>query len=439
MIDLLGLLPKLSMREALALNIQGNPWAAPRVAGCMKLLPIDRWLLPKGRSRRNLFDMAHVRVALEDLFGEDLHLARVRSMANGVVGIVGAAVVSIAAIGRAYARLAEIESKSGIKQVNRLLSNDGLVLDELMPLWIQHVVGTIANIVVAMDWTDFDDDDHTTLCVYLVTTHGRATPLAWRTVKKSTLKNRRPGYELDMVKRIHSWLPAQVHVTLLADRGFGYARLHRLLEKSHWDLVLRFQENIFVTKADGTKAKVSLFVPPNGRAIRLIDVKVTGELDPVPAVVLVKRKNMKEAWCLATSLKTADANDIIRAYSRRFSIEETFRDTKDITFGLGLRATHIGDGKRRDRLLFLIAIAHTLLTLLGAASEASGLDRTLKANTSPKRTMSLFNQGLYWYSCLPNMRDDRFDRLMTTYDKIVREHKFLGEILKFELPLPQQK
>ncbi len=80
-----------------------------------------------------------------------------------------------------------------------------------------------------------------------------------------------------------------------------------------------------------------------------------------------------------------------------------------------------------------------LLTLLGAASEASGLDRTLKANTSPKRTRSLFNQGLYWYSCLPNMRDDWFDRLMTTYDKIVREHKFLGEILKFELPLPQQK
>ena len=127
--------------------------------------------------------MAHVRVALEDLFGEDLHLARVRSMANGVVGILGASLVSVAAIGRAYARIAEIESKSGVKQVDRLLSNDGVRLDEVMPLWIRHVIGTIENIVVAMDWTDFDDDDHTTLCVYLVTTHGRATPLAWRTVK----------------------------------------------------------------------------------------------------------------------------------------------------------------------------------------------------------------------------------------------------------------
>lgn len=410
-----------------------------RVAGCMKLLPIDRWLLPKGRSRRNLFDMAHVRVALEDLFGEDLHLARVRSIANGVVGILGATVVSIAAIGRAYARLADIKSKSGVKQVDRLLSNDALLLDELMPLWVQHVVGTIDNIVVAMDWTDFDDDDHTTLCVYLVTTHGRATPLAWQTVKKSKLRNRRTGYELGMVKRIRAWLPGQVHVTLLADRAFGYEKLYQLLKANQWDYVLRFRENILVVKPDGSSAKAATFVPPNGRATKIVDVKVTGKRVSVPAVVLVKGKNMKEAWCLATSLSTADAKEVVRAYSRRFSIEETFRDTKDITFGLGLRATHIGDAQRRDRMLFLIAIAHTLLTLLGAASEASGLDRTLKTNTSPKRTMSLFNQGSYWYSCLPTMRDEWFDRLMAAYEKIVREHKFLGEILKFEPPLQHAK
>jgi len=79
------------------------------------------------------------------------------------------------------------------------------------------------------------------------------------------------------------------------------------------------------------------------------------------------------------------------------------------------------------------------LTLLGAASEASGLDRTLKTNTSTKRTMSLFNQGAYWYSCLPTMRDEWFDRLMADYENIVREHRFLVEILKFEPPLQQEK
>ena len=82
---------------------------------------------------------------------------------------------------------------------------------------------------------------------------------------------------------------------------------------------------------------------------------------------------------------------------RRFTVEETFRDQKDLRFGLGLRATHIPDADRRDRLLLLAAVAQALLTLLGAASEQIGYDRMLRVNTAKKRTHSLFRQGLYWY------------------------------------------
>jgi hypothetical protein len=368
------------------------------------------------------------------LFGEDLHLARVRSLANGVAGVLNASVVSIAAIGRAYAYLAGTKSKSGVKQVDRLLSNEEVRLDELMPLWVKQMVGTTSNIVLAMDWTDFDDDDHTTLCAYLVTTHGRATPLAWKTVRKSTLKTKRTGYELEMVRRLHTWLPATVNVTLMADRAFGYAELYELLGTYGWDYVIRFRENIIVAESDAEGVPAADLVPGHGRVRKIVSARVTRKKNQVPAVVLVKRKGMKEAWCLATSLTTADANDIVKAYSKRFTIEETFRDQKDITFGVGLRATHIRDAGRRDRLLFLIAIAYTLLTLLGAASEESKLDKTLKTNTSPKRTMSLFNQGLYWYSCLDGMRDDWLDLLLAAYEKIVRGHEFLAEILKFESP-----
>ena len=127
------------------------------------------------------------------------------------------------------------------------------------------------------------------------------------------------------------------------------------------------------------------------------------------------------------------------AYSRRFTIEETFRDTKDLTFGMGLRATHIRNEQRRDRMLLLVAIAQTLLTLLGAASEASGLDRTLKANTVKHRTMSLLNQGLYWYGYLATMRNEWFERLMTAYEAILQEHQSLAQILLFNTPLAVEK
>ncbi len=93
-----------------------------------------------------------------------------------------------------------------------------------------------------------------------------------------------------------------------------------------------------------------------------------------------------------------------------------------------MSATHIKKAERRDRLLFLVAIAHALLTLLGAASEETGLDRTLKANTSKKRTHSLFRQGLYWYQAMPNMRDDWFEKLLTAFDRIVADHRIFREI-----------
>ena len=116
-------------------------------------------------------------------------------------------------------------------------------------------------------------------------------------------------------------------------------------------------------------------------------------------------------------------------YARRFTIEETFRDTKDIHFGLGLSATHIGDAARRDRLLFVAAIAQVMLTLLGAAGERCGLDRMLKANTSKERTMSLYSQGLYWYSAIPAPPEDRLVLLMTTYADVLKEHAIFCELL----------
>jgi hypothetical protein len=378
-----------------------------------------------------LFSLNHTRDVLDEIFGEDVHLARVRSMANGVTGVLNATMVSVSAIGRAYAEVAHIGPKSGVKQVDRLLSNDGVELNEIGRAWVRYVVGTTPEVVLSMDWTDFDDDDHTTLVVALATTHGRATPLAWKTVAKSQLKERRTKNELAMVKRLHSWLPESVRVELLADRAFGYQELYALLEEIGWRYTIRFRENIVIYDGDGPALPATAYVPSNGRAFKVVAPKVTRKRFEIPAIVAVKRKGMKEAWCLATSRAADDPSEIVRTYSRRFSIEETFRDTKDITFGFGLRATHIRDPERRDRILFLVAIAHTLLTLLGAASEASGLDRRLKSNTSKKRTMSLFNQGSYWYRCLATMREEWLTPLLAAYETILNQHDFLAEILIF--------
>ena len=74
-----------------------------------------------------------------------------------------------------------------------------------------------------------------------------------------------------------------------------------------------------------------------------------------------------------TSRDGATARQTIDLYSKRWGVESSFRDTKDLRFGLGLCAVRIADPQRRDRLLLLNAFAVVLLTLLGAAGESLGM------------------------------------------------------------------
>lgn len=365
---------------------------------------------------------------LEQIFEDDLHARRVLSLANGAVGVLDAAALSIHAIGRGYAHATGGSEKHGVKQIDRLLSNAGLEVWSLFASWTGFVVSERTEIVVALDWTEFDADDHATLAGYLITSHGRATPLIWMTVRKSTLKDQRNAYEYKLIERLHECLADHVTITLLADRGFGDQKLYRMLQTLGWDFVIRFRGAIQVEAADGTRQSASEWVPANGRATMLRDARVTRTRTEVPAVVVVHAKNMKEPWCLATTLCASKASDVVKLYGRRFTIEETFRDQKNLRFGLGLSATHIGTPERRDRLLLLAAIAQALLTLLGAAGEACGLDRLMKTNTSTKRTMSLFNQGINLYAAIPNMKEERLELLMNAFDASVRSHAIFREV-----------
>ena len=97
--------------------------------------------------------------------------------------------------------------KSGIKPVDRLLSNAGVVPRDLFAGWVCEVVGERREIVVAMDGTDFDADKQSTLALHLFTNHGRATPLIWLTVDKDELKNQRNDFEGACLSRLKALLP----------------------------------------------------------------------------------------------------------------------------------------------------------------------------------------------------------------------------------------
>jgi hypothetical protein len=183
-------------------------------------------------------DPLKVAKTIEKLFGDDLHTLRVLSPANGVVGVLHAAVLSIHAIGRAYADVTGGNNKHGVKQTDRLLSNDGIDAWSLFGQWVAFVVGPRKELVVAVDWTEFDADDHATLAGYLITSHGRATPLIWMTIEKSTLEGHRNEYEYRLIERLHACVASDVRIVMLADRGFGDQKLYRLLQTLGWDFII---------------------------------------------------------------------------------------------------------------------------------------------------------------------------------------------------------
>lgn len=365
---------------------------------------------------------------LDDLFGEDLHAKRVLSLSSAVFGILQAASLAIHSIGRALAAARGLKPKHATKQIDRLLSNSKLPLPALLKLWIPFVIGPRQEIVVALDWTDFDPDDHATLALYLITRHGRATPLCWKTVHKSTLKGHRYQYESELIEMLHDVVPEEVRIPLLADRGFGDQERYDHLDLYGWEYVIRFRGNILVTTPWGETRPAREWLPASGRATKLAKARVTGEETEVGAVVVVHAKAMKEPWCLATNRTDLSATALVELYGKRFTIEETFRDTKEPHFGMGLRATHIKKTERRDRLLLLLAVAYSLLVLLGAAGERTGLDQGLKTNTVKRRTLSLYNQGRFWYEALPNLPQPELLALMTAFEEELRQHFFIRQL-----------
>jgi hypothetical protein len=368
-----------------------------------------------------------VRSFLGSILSEDIHSKRVDSLANAALGVMTGASLAVAMIGKSLAQARGLLTKHAVKQVDRLLSNPRIEAWDVFATWVPEMVGPRKDIVVAMDWTDYDADGQATLALKLVTRHGRATPLVWLSVLKDELKNARNDYEDACLRRLAEVLPDSVRVTLLADRGFADTKLLDFLADLGFDYVIRLKGNTTVRAADGTIRPATEWVGQGGRARKLRDATLTEAQCPVGAVVCVQAKGMKEAWCLVTSNAAASSRQIIDLYSKRWGVEPSFRDTKDLRFGMGLSSTRISDPQRRDRLLLLNAFAVVLLTLLGAAGESLGMDRHLKSNTVKTRTHSLFRQGCMLYDLIPNMPEHRLKPLIQRYAEILQQSRVVTE------------
>jgi hypothetical protein len=367
---------------------------------------------------------------LEQVFGGEMHAQRVLSLSNGVDGVLHAAELGIRAIGHGLAAANGLAPRHAIKQVDRLLSNTKIDSKEAFRCWVKFVVAERKELFINFDWTEFDQSDQSMIVLGTQTGHGRSTPLLWKTVRRSELKDQRNAHEDELLCLLADVLPKGVRVTVVADRGFSDTKLYRFLqEELGFEFIIRFRGVVHVESAEGEKRKAKEWLGVGGRMWVLRAARVTAAGEPVPVVVCVQDKPMKEPWLLASSRSDLKGAAIKRIYGKRFTVEETFRDVKNPRLGLGLKQTVVERNDRRDVLFLLAILAHTLLTLLGKAGQELGMERWLGA-TRPGQ-YSLFRQGQMLFDLVPNMETNQLRNLLVRFDQLLRQHALLSHALGY--------
>ncbi len=334
-----------------------------------------------------------VKTLLVNAFTSHLHAKRLSSLNDSILGALTSHSLQPSKMGDGLAEAKGLLPKHARKQVDRLISNKG-INDELCQNNLARLlISNRKRITVAMDWTVFAKDGHMTITLRLITTHGRATPLLWKTVSVVDLKGNKNKHVFALLEKLRALVCEDTQVIVLADREFGTLnQMKSIKEILRFDYILRLRRNFTIRDTCAIKKLAHEWLNKE-EAICIEDAKITVQNYPVKKIVICKEPGMKEMWCLACSLSNIATQTILNLYGKRWTTETSYRDEKDLYFGMGLKKARIKQIARRERLLLISAIIIIFLTLLGAASEAAGFDKYLKSNTSRKRTHSLFTQG----------------------------------------------
>jgi len=360
-----------------------------------------------------------VRKFFGKLSDEMLHSKQADAISTAIMGAIYCTRLNSTNMGIAIANVLGTSPRYAIKQVDRLCGNNKIDWNLSQSKYVQYVLANRTTIVVSLDWTEFGGDKQSQIMLNLITSHGRATPLLWKTYYDRTIRHHRSQYERSILRALKDIIPPGTHVIVLADRGFASIRFYDYIQRIlGWDFIIRMRDNTFVTTNDGRYFKIKKGIPPNGRMVEYRNVMVTAQCGFVEAVIGLKRRKMKEAWALATSMKS-DKENIVDLYSRRFTCEEHYRDAKDDRFGNGFKETRVSTPTRRDHMTLVNAVAVILMTLLGAAGEQLGCDRMLRANTVRSRTHSLYRQGREY---VKGMLRTHFTRLRELLWQLIYEH-----------------
>ena len=263
--------------------------------------------------------------------------------------------VSQADVGRAMET--DTVAKHNIKRVSRFVRNSRVDMAEGCRGLVTFSAKTASRcLVVALDWVDIGKYKVLKAAVPI---RGRAAPILFAVYPKWRLKRSQNAFEEAFLELLATFLPARTWTIIVADRGFARAELVSKLRELEMNHVIRVNAEVRFA-SDRFKDLLSRHGVREGCHRDLGFGRHTARR-PVERRVIVRwERGYEEPAILGTDLSWNWRN-VVEVFTQRMSIEELFRDEKNIRYGWGLRQTKVGTAGRLERLLLVLAFAYLLL------------------------------------------------------------------------------
>lgn len=288
-----------------------------------------------------------------------LRLSQSKALAEIAHGAMKCRRVSQADIGRAMET--DTEAKYNIKRVSRFVTNNKVNIAEGCRGLVRIAAKASGRcLVVAVDWVDVGPYKVLKAAVPI---RGRAVPILFAAYPKWRLKRSQNAFEEAFFELLASLLPARTWTVIVADRGFARAELAGKLRELELNHVIRVNAKVRFT-SDGFEGLLSEHGVKEGGHRVLGWGRYTARR-PVERRVIVRwERGHEEPLILGTDLPW-NWRKVVEVFKQRMSIEELFRDEKNIRYGWGLRQTKVGTAGRLERLLLVLAFAYLLLLVIG--------------------------------------------------------------------------
>jgi hypothetical protein len=364
----------------------------------------------------------HANTILTQVLGScltSLHTKRAATLLRATTALLRGSITSLTAIALCLDSATTLKHR--IKSVDRLLGNSGLHLARealyrgVAQCWLQG----LSQLLVVVDWSDLSRDQRWQLLRASVVVEGRSVTLYEEVHPQKLLAN--ADVHRRFLQRLSGILPEGVRLIVMTDAGF-HAPWFKMVMEQGWEFVGRIRGRNRMqwgNKAPWIPAR-DLYAHATEQALDLC-LGAYARSNPVAVrIVLSKRpkkgrrclnrygikragrsssknaRSASEPWLLVSSLglQHLSADAVVRLYSQRMRIEQSFRDTKNLRVGLGLDVARSRSKQRLEILLLIAHLASFVQRLIGEIAKQRQLElQFMSTRRADRREISTLTLG----------------------------------------------